>query len=389
MPWLLEASTKQAIEHAERAGFTPSAEQIDNFQAVFDTDGGTKGSRILTVADTTATIAVSGVITKSPNFLAMLFGGGNVTYPEIVSALAEADADSRVEKIVMSIDSPGGAFAGLFDALDCLSTVEKPVTTEVGSVCASAAFALASVTDRIVAKNRASRVGSIGVLATIPQAENEVTITSTEAPRKRPDVTTESGRAMVVEELDAMHALFADAIAQGRKTSVETVNATFGQGGTLLAEEALKRGMIDAVGDSTAAGDSNSTTATSGNQPETQVMDLQTFMAQHPAVYAEAVQAGIDKERDRVSAHVTLGKASGAVDTALTAIKDGTEMTATMNAEYLAAGMNKGDVSDRAADEEEAAAAADSPDTEDAQGDASMAVANAVASKFGYSEEGE
>ena len=47
--------------------------------------------------------------------------------------------------------------------------------------------------------------------------------------------------------VDGLDELFAEAIADGRGTTIEKVNADFGQGATLLADEAVKRGMIDSI----------------------------------------------------------------------------------------------------------------------------------------------
>lgn len=357
--WLLEASVRQAILQAQKAGVMPTVEQQASFEASRLSSGGAS-SRILSVAGHSAEVAVKGVITKAPSFFAMLFGGGNVTYPEIISALAEADSDPEIKDITLAIDSPGGHFDGLFDTLAAIQSTTKPVRAVVSNVGASAAYAIASQADEIIAANRATRVGSIGVVASFPVLEDEVSITSTNAPKKRPDVTTEEGKAMVREELDAMHEIFVEAIAEGRDTSVDTVNADFGLGATLLADEALRRGMIDAVAAPSLKVVKNtqlSTARSGGNQLEAKSMDLQTLKAQHPAVYAAAVQEGTAQERDRVSAHLTMGKASGDMDTAISAVEDGSAMTATLQAKYMAAGMNRADVQARQRDDTEAGAA--------------------------------
>lgn len=385
--WLLEASVRQAILQAQKAGVMPTVEQQANFEASRLSAGGAS-SRILSVAGSSAEVAVKGVITKAPSFLAMLFGGGNTTYPEIISALAEADSDPEIEDITLAIDSPGGHFDGLFDTLAAIQGTSKPIKAVVSNVGASAAYAIASQADEIVAANRATRVGSVGVVATFQVFENEVSITSTNAPKKRPDVTTEEGKAMVREELDAMHEIFVDAIAEGRDTSVDTVNAEFGQGATLLADEALKRGMIDAVAAPSLKVVKNTQTSTArsgGNKPEIGSMDLKQLKAQHPDVYAAAVQDGVDQERDRVSAHLIMGEKSGAMETASAAIKDGSGMTATLQATYLTAGMNRSDVSDRQ-DDEAGANAGDNASASDDQGDAGDAVASAVEAKLGLGE---
>ncbi len=382
--WLLEASVRQAIEQAQKSGFMPTVEQHATFEAARVGMAGGSNSRILTVAGSSAEVAVNGVITKAPSFLAMLFGGGNTTYPEIISALAEADSDPEIKEITLAIDSPGGHFDGLFDTLAAIQSTSKPIKALVSNVGASAAYAIASQADEIVAANKATRVGSVGVVATFGADDGTISITSTNAPKKRPDVTTEEGKAMVREELDAMHEIFVDAIAEGRSTRADTVNADFGQGATLLAGEALKRGMIDAVADSPlkAVKNTKTTTASGGYKPEIGSMDLKTLKAQHPDVHAAAVQEGTDQERDRVTAHLIMGEKSGAMETASAAIKDGQGMTATLQATYLTAGMNRSDVATRQ-DDDAGANAGDNATVTDDQGDSGDAVASMVEGRLG------
>ena len=385
--WLLETSVRQAIQAAQEAGFTPSAEQQAEFEArlghgdVMATD-----NRLLTVTGSSAEIVVNGVITKAPSFMAMIFGGGNTTYPDIISAIAAAEQDDTVRDITLKLDSPGGHIDGLFDTLAAIQAAKKPITTIISNVAASAAYALASQADKIVASNVAVRVGSIGVVANFHVDASVVSVTSTDAPNKRPDVSTEAGRAAVREELDAMHEIFVDAIASGRGTTVETINADFGRGATVLANEALQRGMIDAIAGAPlkVVKSAKSPTANSGNQPEANNMDLKTLQAQHPETYAAAVQQGVTQELDRVSAHLIMGETSGDMKTACAAIKDGSPMTATLQATYMTAGMNRSDMNDRQDDDLSANAGdnANAQDDEDQGGD----VASLIESKLGLGE---
>jgi len=387
--WLLEASVSQAIQQAQKAGFTPSAEQQAQFEASFrNGDVSANDNRLLTVAGNNAEISVKGVITKSPSFMAMLFGGGNTTYPEIISAIAAAEQDDTVSNITFAIDSPGGHFDGLFDTLSAIQAAKKPTKAIISNVGASAAFAIASQADEVVASNIAARIGSVGVVATFMVDDNEVSIASTEAPKKRPDVSTVEGIAMVREELDAMHEIFVDAIAEGRSTTADKVNADFGQGSTVLANEALKRGMIDAVATSSlkVVKSTKTTTANSGNQPEANNMDLKQLQAQHPETFAAAVQQGTTEERDRVSAHLTMGEASGDMKTACSAIKDGSSMTATLQATYMTAGMNRSNVESRQEDDA-GANAGDNANAQEDSGDQGGDVASLIESKLGI--EGE
>lgn len=366
MLWLLETGAFNAMETAVKAGVIPSAQQEADFTASRSEISTRADSRILTTAGNTAEIAIKGVLTQRPSFLAMLFGGGNTTYGEVIAALAQAEADPTVERIDLMIESPGGEFDGLFDVLAAIQATNKPIRAMISSLGASAAFAIASQANEIIAANVATRVGSVGVVATIGVKDDEVTITSTNAPKKRPDVSTEEGRAMVREELDAMHEIFVDAIASGRDTTSEKINAEFGQGATLLAGEALKRGMIDGVGAKTLSLVKNASIKSvrkGGKTTEKGPMDLTTLKASHPDVYAAAMEDGVLKERDRCTAHLIAGEASGDMKTAVGAVKTGAAMTETLRAEYFAAGLNRNDLARRQADDGDVAAAADNADT--------------------------
>lgn len=353
--WLLQASTREAIEQATLAGAMPTAQAQAEYQARYDSDYDEAAPRLLTIAGESASIAITGSMTPAPSLMAYMFGGGNTTYAEIEAAIAIAQADPQVKTIEYVIDSPGGSIDGLFDTLAAMQSVTKPTKAVVSNKAASAAYAIAAQADRIVATNRATRFGSVGIVASAVSNPDAHTVTSTDAPKKAPDMATEKGRAEVREELDALHQVFVESIADGRASTVERINADFGQGATLLAGEALERGMIDAVEGSplsVVANANQPTTAASGTRTEASQMDLKTLQAEHPETYAAAVGEGIKQNQDRVSAHLTMGTASGDMATAIGAINDGTEMTASMQSVYMAAGMRKAEIAARETDDD-------------------------------------
>ena len=376
MWWLLEATVRQVLEKAQADGVAPNAQQAAAFEAA--AGNGTP----LTIVGTTAQIEVSGILTKTPNWLAAFFGGGNTTYTDITAQIAEAEADKRVQSIEFYFNSPGGNVDGLFEAVDAIAAATKPTKAVVGSMAASAAYALAASADTIEAESRASQVGSLGIRVNMPVAENVVTITSSNAPNKAPDVTTEEGRAVVQEQLDGIEGLFLDAIAEGRGTDRDTIIADYGQGSVFVAGDALKRGMIDSIGP--AAKPTVTANATGGTQTEAINMDLNALRAQHPDVYAAAVELGkteaLDAERDRVNAHLEMGKQTGAMDTAIEAIESGEGMTAMLTAKYVTAGMNKNSLEQRGEDNPETDGGAD-----DAERDATASanILNAAAASCG------
>ena len=398
--WLLEANTLNTILQAEKSGFSPSAEQLVAFRGEASEEG---GSRIMNIAGSTADISIKGILTAEPNFMAMIFGGGNTTYSDIISAIASAEQNETIKDIVFSVDSPGGQIAGLFNAVGAIASAKKPTRAVIANQAASAAFALVAQADEIVAANEATGVGSIGTLVEMRIDDTKVVITSTEAPNKAPDVTTEQGKAEIRKQLDAFHDIFISSIAKGRSTTVEKVNSNFGRGAMVLAEEAVKRGMIDSIAGSIPQVNNsaaalapaapagveppiqNNTNATNGeNKEEVIGMNIDDLKTQHPATFAAAVQLGRDAERDRVSAHLTMGDASGDMATAIAAIADGSEMTATLNAKYMAASMKKSELSARELDNPDEldtqAAGADEPKAEDI-------VADVVCETMGYEDE--
>ena len=345
--WLLLQSKHDDMQAARAAGVSFTAEEQAGFKAQFASTG---TSRVMATAGSTAEILVEGVLTDTPDIYAMFFGGGNTTYPEIVAALAEADADPEIEEITMRFKSHGGGAQGMFDAIAAMQTTSKKITAIVHTA-ASAALGIASQADEIVAHNRASTVGSVGAVFDLYVDPNRVSVASTNAPHKRPDATKEEGKAVYRAEADAYHELFAEALASGRNTTVENVNAEYGRGAMLLADEALKRGMIDGIGKTALHSVKNTnSTATSGDQQEARAMDLNELKLKHPATFAAAVAAGTTEERERVSAHLIMGDASGDMATAKAAIEDGSQVTQLITAKYNAAAMKRDQIAARGAD---------------------------------------
>jgi len=321
-----------------------------------------------------ATVSITGSLQKSTSFWSWLYGWA--TYDDIISSIALAEADVDVSEIVLAIDSPGGSVFGLDGVVEAVKTAKKPVSAVVDDIAASAAYWIASQADKIEALNRTSMVGSIGVATSFYVSDNVVDVASSEAPNKRPDVTTDQGVKVVQRELDAIHEIFASDVAEGRGTTVKNVNANFGKGGIVLASEAINTGMLDGFYGST-SGTGNIIPAASAEQPiGGNLMDMATLKAKHSDVYAEVMALGVNQERDRVTAHLIMAEASGAFGIATEAIKDGSELTSLLSAKYQAEQMKKQAVNDRVADDKEADPG--TPDASATPADEGDQVANAV-----------
>jgi len=273
----------------------------------------------------TAVIPVKGVLTEEPDFFAAIFGGGNATYRDIISATKQAEMDNSVTDILYLVDSPGGEATGMFKAADAIFNSSKPTKALVTGMAASAAYALASQADSIVAEHRAVSAGSIGVLTTVwKDSEDEVTITSSEAPLKAPNPDTEEGRAAIQERLDALEVLFHETIERKRKIK------DYGQGKVFLADKAREMGFIDSL----------EVEENIKKIKEDASMDLEKLKASHSDLYAQVKEEGRNDERERVLAHLTYGKESGRMDFATEAIQKGDQVTEVHRAKYLTAKLN-------------------------------------------------
>lgn len=333
-----------------KAGVAPTAEQLAEFRAQRSA-----GPRNLRVASDVAEIRVVGLLTPQPDFFAMFLGISNTTYSDIRDSLAAAASDPAVRSVSMYVDSPGGTVNGLFDTLAALESFSKPISVRAAQAC-SAAYAIAALAGPITATNIAAAFGSIGVAASIFIDPDTVDIASTDAPNKRPDVTTPQGKAIVQGELDDLHELFADAIARGRKTTVARVNKEFGRGGVVLAGEAKQRGMIDHLPSATRSSTSKSSAAARSEKVIAN-MDIETARAQYPEVVAVVKQATLTEERDRINGHLTLGEATGEMAYAWDAVKKGTPLTTNEIALYMTADKRRKALADRQADSDAVAAA--------------------------------
>lgn len=211
-----------------------------------------EGSRGSTIRNGTAVVPLLGAIFPRASLVNASTGGTSLDAFMHDIRVAEASAD--VSRIVVMVDSPGGVVSSLGEAADGLRAASKPLTAFVAGMAASAAYWLASQAGEMVL-DRSASVGSIGVVATTSRQEAPGTdgrrsyeIVSSGAPMKRPDFSSEEGRAAIQAEVDAVEAVFIADVAAGRGVSEARVRADFGRGGMVSASRAIAAGMADRIG---------------------------------------------------------------------------------------------------------------------------------------------
>ena len=211
-------------------------------------------SRSVSIRDGTAIIPIHGVITARTTLFSLFAGGTSLE--DLAKDFNEALSNSEVTSILFDIDSPGGVAVGPFEMAEMIfkGRSKKPVYSYIGRNGSSAAYWLASATEKIFV-NPSALVGSIGVVTTIPVQEQpdmdgykNIEIVSSNANLKRPDPKTKEGLAEIRRELDDLESTFIESIAKYRSITPEIIKADFGGGGVVIGKEAVKRNMADALG---------------------------------------------------------------------------------------------------------------------------------------------
>lgn len=208
-----------------------------------------KGTNYTSVYKNVAIIDIIGPIV--PRVRGM--SSGSVGAQQIKNDFITAFEDDNIKAILFNVDSPGGDARGISELAQTVKKARdkntKLIHAYAAGWAASAAYFIISPAHRIVVNDWAS-VGSIGVVIGVPpKMEGDyIEFVSTNAPKKRPDISTEEGKKVYQDKADYMGDLFAKAVANYRGVSLEKVVNDFGMGGTLIGKQAVSGGLGDAIG---------------------------------------------------------------------------------------------------------------------------------------------
>jgi len=198
-----------------------------------------------------ALIEISGALVAKSSFFARLFG--ITSYEDLLGALAQAEGDPRAERIILRVDSPGGAVTGVQGVVNAVNQLKKPCSAEVIGTCASAAYWIACAAEEISAVPTA-RIGSLGVVITSwaeREGSRQIRFTSSQTPNKNPDPRSDRGRDQFQQLADDLAAVFLKDVARlrGLGSSPNAAAERYGAGAVMVAARALGRGMIDEITD--------------------------------------------------------------------------------------------------------------------------------------------
>jgi protease-4 len=189
-----------------------------------------------------------------------LIGGDRVmSADEVVHAFQQAIADPEVEAILFRVDSPGGSAVAsetIWRETIRAKDAGKPVIVSMGDLAGSGGYYVAAGATRIVAQP-GTLTGSIGVIAgkvvtralweKLGVAWDWVGYGENAGMFSLLEDFTPSQRRRFEAELDSVYRTFKSRVAEGRRLTEDQVEAV-AKGRVWTGEEALEKGLVDALG---------------------------------------------------------------------------------------------------------------------------------------------
>lgn len=319
-PWLItESALDQLMAIADRMGDPEALETrlgrpLDNSQSAVVRDG-------------VAIIPVTGPIFRYANMFTRISGA---TSTQVLATDIQAALDNpQVRGIVLNVDSPGGEANGINELSDLIYAArsKKPIKAYVGGMAASGGYWIASAASEVIIDDT-GMAGSIGAVVEIKLGDDKESgkryqIVSRNAPNKRPDLSTEGGRAKIAETIDALGDVFAAKVARNLGVDPEDVPAMGDYGGIKMGAAAVEAGLAHRLGSlESVIADLARPAANQQRKPSMQVKttaelraaieagtDPLTIEIAEPvmsepvdvdAIKAEASQAAVTAERERI-----------------------------------------------------------------------------------------
>jgi capsid assembly protease len=201
-----------------------------------------------------AVVPVSGTLVQKLGTLRPY--SGMTGYDGIRANLSMALEDDAVRAIVLDVDSPGGEVAGCFDLVDSIYAARgtKPIWSILSENAYSAAYAIASATDRIIVP-RTGGTGSVGVICAhvdFSQALSAAGINVTlitygdrKADGNEFKALSKEALARFQADVDTMGDLFVETVGRNRNISTAKVRGT--QASTYMGAAGVDVGFADGV----------------------------------------------------------------------------------------------------------------------------------------------
>lgn len=261
-PWMIRPQTfismASTLDRVTREGLR--ADDMAPLAAYDDTDSMPAQFRHFVpwqylTANGTAIIPIQGILAKHISGLEMMCGGCSM---EMISSMIDTAMEDRsIDRIILRIDSPGGQVTGTPELAQKVSRIarggEKDIIAFTDSLCASAAYYIASGCQQILS-TRSAIVGSVGVVMSMINyaeayeemgIEHNIFVTGSFKAMGNPALKlTDEQKTWAQNHVDETFADFRAAVTEGRgdDLSPEVWEAQVFEG-----DKAVEAGLVDEV----------------------------------------------------------------------------------------------------------------------------------------------
>jgi signal peptide peptidase SppA len=207
-------------------------------------------------AGSVAVIPIQGLIMTTGSFISDLMGWSNLE--DIAAQVNQVAGDSRIKTVLFDVSSPGGAADGITECAEAIFSLRDSKKTVSMSryTMASAAYWLGAAAQTVVAAPL-STTGSIGCwLLHIDQSKaleaEGITATLIKAGKYKVEANpfqalTQQALDFLQSQVDTTFNAFAGAVAKYRGTTAAQVKAGYGEGRSLMDNDAKAAGLVDSV----------------------------------------------------------------------------------------------------------------------------------------------
>lgn len=260
--WFGTEESYLAVQEATKQVAALEAAGEGALKAALQMRGGGRGDdpwglpSMMSVSGDTGIISIKGSLVNGSAGFFRLFG--LTGYEDIKAAITEALEDKNVKRIVLDIDSPGGAVNGLEDAGEFVrkAALIKPVVSFTGGTMASAAYWLGVSADSVFAA-RTAMAGSVGTMIVVMERSEQMEKEGIKAHIFRHgkykalghplEKMTAEGKEHFQYLADASGKIFVEYAAERRGTTPEKFQKTMGEGRVFMGDDAHDVGLVDGI----------------------------------------------------------------------------------------------------------------------------------------------
>jgi signal peptide peptidase SppA len=278
-----------------------------------------------------AIIEITGPLAKNPDIFDRVFFGAS-SMAQIKGNIAAALADSSVNKIILYIDSPGGTVDGTQELAQFIfeNRGNKPIYAYTDGMIASAAYWIASATDKIYISGDTNIIGSIGVIAThtdYSEMDKQMGIKVTEivsgkyknmGSSNKP--LADDARDYIQGQIDSVYSAFVDDVARNRGVDADFVLTNMADGKIFIGKQSIESGLVDGVSTIEGLIDLNSFIKTGGvlvefenfkNEVKNMGLSMEVLVKDFPEVYNAVIEKGKAEAQNDIDVKIKAAEEKG------------------------------------------------------------------------------